>query len=371
MSVLFRFCASVFWKHESHLDFQFCPLLFVSFNLWQAQIMTKTRAETNFESEIEEFIAYMTAERGFSEHTAIAYRGDLGQYARWMMKHGVTAPKKIEFGLITRWAHDLRALPVENSRARGRLYAAGSIARKIAAARSWHKFLAREKDYPNPAARLESVTLAPRLPRVLTIDAVRQLLETPQGATPIALRNRALLEVLYATGMRAGEVCALRPVDVMMAEGLVRCRGKGNKERVVPLSRAAVRALEEYLGTARPQLLQEKPVFLQNGRGRPRKEAIISKKRSDFLWIEAGGAPFSRTALGALVKRAAAQAELPEWVSPHTLRHSFATHLLQNGADLRAIQEMLGHADIATTQIYTHVETAHLRTSFKKAHPRS
>lgn len=334
--------------------------------------MIITRAEAAFGKEIEEFIAYMSAERGFSAHTATAYKQDLEQYARWMIKNGVSAPKKVTFAEISRWAHDLRALPIENARVRGRLYSAGSVARKLASARSWHKFLAREKEYPDPTARLESVQAPKRLPRVLSLEAVRTLLEAPQGASPIVLRDRALLELLYATGMRASEVCELRPVDVLLSEGLARCRGKGDKERLVPLSRAAVRALEEYLGGARPQLLDfvaeisDKPK-----RGRPRKLVAKTRRRVEFLFVEEGGAPFERASLYSLVRRYAAEAGLPIWVSPHTLRHSFATHLLQNGADLRAIQEMLGHADIATTQIYTHIETQHLRASFKKAHPRA
>ena len=332
-----------------------------------------TRAELAFARDIDEFIAHTQVERGFSAHTAAAYRRDLEQYARWMLKNGLGGPRKIEPPHVTQWMHDLRSRPPENSGG-GRLYAPASVARKLAAARSWHKFLTREKGYPDPAARLESLKTARALPRVLSVEQVRALLEAPQGADLITVRDRAILELLYASGLRAAELCALRPSDLDLEAGLVRCRGKGDRERLVPLSRAAKRALEEYLGGARPQLLGIK---LSAGdapkRGRPRKIAPATRgsRRTEVLFVERGGAGLLRLNLGSIVRRYARDAELPSWVTPHTLRHSFATHLLQNGADLRAIQEMLGHTDIATTQIYTHVETQHLRASFARAHPRA
>lgn len=332
-----------------------------------------SRAQTAFARDIDEFIAHVQAERGFSPHTASAYRRDLEQYARWMLKNGLSAPRQIETAHVTQWMHDLRACAPENSHG-GRLYAPASVARKLAAARSWHKFLAREREYPDPAARLESIKTARKLPRVLSVEQVRALLEAPRGADLIATRDRAILELLYAAGLRASELCALRISDLDLENGLVRPRGKGDKERLVPLSRASMRALEEYLGGARPQLLG---VQFETGgapkRGRPRKIAppIRRSRRSATLFVEAGGDALARLNLHSLLKRYAREADLPDWVTPHTLRHCFATHLLHNGADLRAIQEMLGHGDIATTQIYTHVETHHLRASFKRAHPRA
>lgn len=330
------------------------------------------KARQTFALAIEEFVEQMQVERGFSVHTAAAYRRDLEQYARWMIASGILSPRKIEASHIQHFVGDLRGKPMENARVRGRLLSPASVARKLAAVRSFHRFLGRERDYPDPAARLESVQTPRSLPRVLSVEQVRELLRAPLGAEPMALRDRAILELLYATGMRASEACELRVGDLNLGERMVRCRGKGDKWRVVPLSKAATRAIEEYLGSARPQLLgvvlpkSDKPK-----RGRPRKTLAPPRRRSDALWVEEGGAPLLRLHLYALVRRYANMAELPSWVSPHTLRHCFATHLLQNGADLRAIQEMLGHSDIATTQIYTHVETTHLRQSFKKAHPRA
>lgn len=330
------------------------------------------RAVAAFARDIEEFVAHMQAERGFSPHTAAAYRRDLEQYARWMLTQGLSSPRKIETSHVTRWMHDLRSRPARAHS--GGLYAPASVARKLAAARSWHKFLARERDYLDPAARLESVKTARSLPRVLSVEQVRDLLEAPQGAARLTVRDRAVLELLYATGLRASELCALRVADLDLEAGLVRCRGKGDKERIVPLSRAAKRALEEYLGGARPQLLGvQLPQNEAPQRGRPRQTAPLVRrsKRTEALFIEPGGESLARLNLGTLVRRYARAAGLPAWVTPHTLRHCFATHLLQNGADLRAIQEMLGHSDIATTQIYTHVETQHLRASFHRAHPRA
>lgn len=335
--------------------------------------MAPTRAQAAFARDIDEFIAHVQVERGFSIHTASAYRRDLEQYARWMLKNEVSSPRKIEAGQVLRWMADLRACVPEKSKG-GKLYSPASVARKLAAARSFHKFLMREKEVADPTARLESLQTPRALPRVLSTAQVRDLLEAPRGADLITIRDRAILELLYAAGLRASELCALRPADLDLEAGLVRCRGKGDRERMVPISKAARRALGEYLGGARPQLLGvQLEIEARPRRGRPRKivPALRRSKRTETLFIERGGEALARLNLGSIVRRYARQAKLPFWVTPHTLRHSFATHLLQNGADLRAIQEMLGHADIATTQIYTHVETQHLRASFQKAHPRA
>lgn len=335
--------------------------------------LVQRRAVVAFEREIADFVAYIEAERGFSSHTAASYRRDLEQYTRWMTKRGIYAPRKIAREQVEAWMHDLRACSPENSRG-GRLYAPASVARKIASVRSWHRFLAREKEYSDPASRLESVRTPRRLPRVLSVEQVLTLLEAPQGAQPLALRDRAILELLYAAGLRASELCALRPGDVLLEEGVVRLRGKGDKERIVPLSRASCRALGEYLGGARPQLLGVRlEAEAVPKRGRPRKAPDTTRRvrRNTLLFVEAGGRAFTRGQLTYLVRSYAQQAGLPDWVTPHTLRHCFATHLLENGADLRSIQEMLGHANIVTTQIYTHVATQHLRASFKLAHPRA
>jgi len=330
------------------------------------------KARASWERDIAEFVAQMQVERGFSPCTGEAYRSDLEQYARAMIGREVLSARKVQTDDIVSFVGDLRGKPIENARVRGRLYSCASVARKLAAIRSFHRFLARERNYPDPASRLEAVQKPPRLPRVLSVEQMRDLLSAPRGAEPLVLRDRALLELLYATGMRATEACELRLCDVMLEERMARCKGKGDKWRLVPLSKAATRALEEYLGSARPQLLGVVPTQTDKPkRGRPRKAVAPNRKHKDALFVEEGGAPLGRLSLYALVRRYCVAAGLPDWVSPHSIRHSFATHLLENGADLRAIQEMLGHSDISTTQIYTHVETSHLRASFQKAHPRA
>ncbi len=358
--------------------------------------MKANNAAPAFERDIEEFIDHTRVERGFSENTAQAYERDLNQYAAWLRAAGVPSARKVEPSHVLRFAHYLRAAaPVvkvnedgqggasgairngvgqRDGAGRGRAYSPASVARKLASVRSWHRFLARERDYPDPTARMESARVPRRLPHVLSPEQMRALLESPDGATPVGVRDRALLEMLYAGGLRASELCALRAQHVDLPNGLVRCRGKGDKERIVPLGEAARRAVENYLSFARPKLLERKRAgarsATRNGQAEPRK---FKTERAAPLTLFLGkrGEALSRVSLGTIVRHHARRAALPEWVSPHTLRHSFATHLLEGGADLRAIQEMLGHADIATTQIYTHVETQHLRESYRKAHPRA
>ncbi|HVF85788.1 MAG TPA: tyrosine recombinase [Abditibacteriaceae bacterium] len=352
--------------------------------------------------DVEEFVDHARAERGFSVHTAEAYRRDLEQYIHWLQSVGIASAREVEASHVLRFAHDLRAAS-PNVALQGKAYAPASIARKMASVRAWHKFLARERDYTNPTARLDSAKLPRRLPHVLSPENIRSLLDAPSKMTPIGVRDRALLEMLYGSGLRASELCALRAGDFDMEGGFVKCRGKGRKERVVPLGEIAKKAVEDYLSFARPKLLEaadaQSSTRLGNARATQgvnapitnaqlsnaqtsdaqvvstqsstRTAKIRARRAPQQLFIGERGAPLSRVSLGAIVKEHARRCDLPLWVSPHTLRHSFATHLLQGGADLRAIQEMLGHADIATTQIYTHVETQHLRESFRKAHPRA
>ncbi len=385
--------------------------------------------------DVEEFVDHARAERGFSVHTAEAYRRDLEQYVGWLQNIGVASVKEVEASHVLRFAHDLRAASPQVS-SNGKAYAPASIARKMASVRAWHKFLARERNYTNPTARLDSAKLPRRLPHVLAPEQIRALLDAPSNMTPLGVRDRALLEMLYGSGLRASELCALRLSDFDMEGGFVKCRGKGRKERVVPLGEVAQKAVEDYTSFARPKLLDndktqsstriesaqslDAPVSLSEPEPIARKQSyslvgsladasgslganphllssnaqnanaqsgiaqiaiVKSSTRSaattrarrvvQQLFVGERGAPLSRVSLGTIVKEHARRCDLPTWVSPHTLRHSFATHLLQGGADLRAIQEMLGHADIATTQIYTHVETQHLRESFRKAHPRA
>lgn len=311
------------------------------------------------ETDIQEFVDYMRIERGFSENTAQAYLRDLRQYGLWLKLSGVNTPRAITPQHVVRYAHELRSARY-NPATKGKLYAPSSVARKLATVRSWHRFLAREKDHLDPAAKMEAAKLPRRLPRVLGKEQVRALLAAPGSGSPEGVRDKAILELLYGSGLRASELCELSEGSIDLKAGFVRCTGKGEKERIVPMGETAVGALRNYLSFSRPKLLERWAVGKRANRRLP-----------DLLFLGDKGQPMSRVSLYQMVREYAESAALPDWVTPHTLRHSFATHLLENGADLRAIQEMLGHVDIATTQIYTHVETQHLRKSYQKSHPRA
>ncbi len=341
------------------------------------QADTKTPSTERLLRDIEEFVDHARVERGFSRHTAEAYARDLAQYADWLANANIEYSKQIEASHVLRFAHDLRAaapnVPAQGDKERNNLviknrnYSPASVARKLASVRAWHKFLARERDYADPTARLETPKLPQKLPHVLSIDDVKKLIESPSALTPSGVRDRALFELLYSSGLRASELCDLRESDFDMENGFVKCSGKGRKERVVPLGEEAKRAIENYITFSRPKLMESRAAKTSS----TRIAKAASRRGVQSLFLNDSGTALSRVSLGAIVKTHALRCDLPTWVSPHTLRHSFATHLLQGGADLRAIQEMLGHADIATTQIYTHVETQHLRESFKRAHPRA
>lgn len=301
------------------------------------------------------FLDHLRVERNFSVNTVAAYRRDVFAYVDWLKLQGIDSAREVPTSQVLRYVHLLRSKPI-SSEEPGKFYTASSVARKMAAVRSFHQFLALENDYPDPTAKMDSVQMPKRLPKVLSPTEVRALLASPDAGTPQGVRDKAALELLYSSGLRASELCALRGGDIERQQGLVRCHGKGDKMRAVPLGEVALDALEHYLNFARPKLLEARR------KASPDPQVLILGDK---------GRPLSRVSLHQIVAFHAQRAGLPKWVSPHTLRHSFATHLLQGGADLRAIQEMLGHVDIATTEIYTHVATEHLRSSFEKSHPRA
>ena len=343
---------------------------------------------TSPQSDLDDFLIHMRLERGLAENTAQAYQGDLEQYAAWIADEGLASMRDVTAAHVLNFAHYLRAAPqreiriaaqqragnigeendggASTRRRGGRAYSPSSVARKLAALRAWHRFLARERGYADPTSKMESAKITRRLPHVLSEEQVRDLLASPDVSTPVGVRDRALLEMLYACGLRASELCDLRASDIDWKENIVRCRnGKGGKDRAIPLGGEARKSVREYAEFARPKLLE--------ARARRKRADKIGAMRDTLpsFFVGERGESLSRVSLGAVVRRHAERAGLPDWVSPHALRHSFATHLLQGGADLRAIQEMLGHTDISTTQIYTHVETKHLRESYKRAHPRA
>jgi len=305
------------------------------------------RTESRFESLVLDFLSYLELERGLSRNTLDAYRTDLHQYGAYLAAHEVDAlsagPAEISEFLAEMATGDGEDRPA---------CSAATVHRKAACLRSFYKQLRRDELIgDDPTAALSSPRRAKKLPQVLNYSEVRKLLAAPSGSEPTALRDRALLEVMYACGLRASETIGLELGDVDLHEGFLRARGKGNKERLVPLGRKAIAAITAYLRGGRSELVGE------------RHEAR--------LFVNFRGGPLSRQGLYKIVQRNARQAGLAGQMSPHTLRHSFATHLLAGGCDLRAVQEMLGHADISTTQMYTHLSGEHLKEAYFSAHPRA
>jgi integrase/recombinase XerD len=294
---------------------------------------------------VAEFLAHLAVERGASPHTIAAYRRDLEAYVATLATRGVTDPASVTREDVT--AH------VASLRRRG--LAPSSVERKVSAIKSFHKFLVREGITENhPTARLPLPAVPDRLPDVVSVDDVARLLAQPFPDGAIGLRDRAALETLYGCGLRVSELVGLDVGDVDLAAGFLRVMGKGGKERVVPISGIAARALEAYLSAGRPHM---------------RSKGSLKGLDAQAVFLNVRGGQISRQAIFGIVKKYGRRVGLE--LHPHTLRHSFATHLLEGGADLRALQEMLGHADLATTQIYTHVDRRHLREEYLSTHPRA
>ncbi|MAL06316.1 MAG: tyrosine recombinase XerD [Microbacterium sp.] len=303
------------------------------------------------ERALDRYLRHLTIERGLSPHSLAAYRRDLTRYLAWLETRDVT-----DVAALT--ANDVDAFLAEVASGEPRP-AASSLARLQSSVRGLHRFALREGwTEVDPTTRLVAPKLPKRLPKALTIDQVDRLLDgagpapgAQHDASAVQLRDRALLELLYATGARVSEAVSLDVDDVIDTE-IVRVRGKGSKERIVPLGSYAREALGAYLTRVRPDLAR---------RGRA----------SARLFLGVRGAPLSRQSAWLVIQDAAERAGLDAHVSPHTLRHSFATHLLQGGADVRVVQELLGHASVATTQIYTHVSVDTLREVYASSHPRA
>src|SRR4051794_11047165 len=289
------------------------------------------------------FLHYLMAECGVSPNTLAAYRADISKFIRWRKSH---APGPLE-------ALDVQALAGYVDYLGRCGLAPRSIGRHLASLSTFFRFLIFDgRLSENVAQLLVAPTVWDRLPTVLGPSAVGRLLDAPDRSTRIGRRDRAALETLYATGCRASEVAGLRPSDLDLAAGVARCVGKGDKQRIVPIGSRARAAVSDYLARDRPALVSRHP-------------------ETETVFVARSGRPLSRMGLWRIVKIHALSAGLPSTVSPHPLRHSFATHLLAGGADLRAVQEMLGHASIATTQIYTRVELSRLRAVHEQFHPRS
>jgi integrase/recombinase XerD len=293
-----------------------------------------------------DFLGYLELERGLSRNTLEAYRSDLQQFGQFLERHGID-PLAITPVELTSFVSEL----ADGGAGRAAV-APATLQRKVACLRSFYRYLRRERMIEHdPAAELRGPRSRARLPQVLSRDEVARLLAQPRGGSPTALRDRALLETMYACGLRASEVIALALPDLDLAVGILRTRGKGSKERIVPIGSKAIESLRSYLERARPRL--------------------VGLREETRVFVNLRGGALSRQGLYKIVQRHARSAGLDSSMSPHTLRHTFATHLLAGGCDLRSLQEMLGHADIGTTQIYTHLSTERLRDVYFDAHPRA
>ncbi len=291
---------------------------------------------------LEAFEEYLSVESGHSPNTVLSYLRDLHRLGEFAAGRGVRAPDGVTPALLREFVFSLKDLGLSPA----------TIRRQVSAVRTYYRFLLAEgKVTDDPSDRLESPVRGRSLPDVLSVQEIEALLAAPDVGERLAWRDRTLLELGYGAGLRVSELCGLGTTDLVLGEGLVRVYGKGGKERLVPIGRQVIGAVSVYLRSVRPEL----------DRGRSRQRLLLNAR----------GSPLSRVGAWGIVKRCAERAGLVKRVTPHTLRHSFATHLLEGGADLRAVQEMLGHADLATTQIYTHVDREYLRAIHRQYHPRA
>lgn len=290
---------------------------------------------------LEQFRDYLALEAGGSPHTVTNYLRDVRRLAGYAAGKGVRGPGDLTSTQLREFVYALKDVGL----------APATVRRQISAVRSYFRFLIGEGHATrDPTERLDRPGQWRRLPTVLSVAEAERLLSAPNTDEPLAIRDRALLELAYATGARVSELVGLALPDLRYEDGVARILGKGSKERIVPVGRRALGAVALYVREIRPRV--------DRGKGR------------GFVFLNARGTPLSRVGAWSIIKRAARLAGLTKRVTPHTLRHSFATHLLEGGADLRAVQEMLGHADLSTTQLYTHIDRDYLRTVHKRYHPR-
>ncbi|MDI3540929.1 Tyrosine recombinase XerD [Koleobacter methoxysyntrophicus] len=291
---------------------------------------------------VNEFLTFLQVEKGLSKNTLDSYGRDLKKYIEFLKSQKILSFSETNRTIIISYFLQLQK----------KGHASSTISRNLASIRSFYQFLVRERYLDkDPTINLESPKLEKRLPKVLSIKEVDLLLEQPDIKKPLGLRDKAMLELLYATGIRVTELITLDITDVELDMGYIKCLGKGSKERIVPIGSEAVKFLEQYILTERKKL--------------------IKKREEKALFVNHHGYRLTRQGFWKIIKRYAKRAKINKQITPHTLRHSFATHLLENGADLRSVQELLGHADISTTQIYTHITKKRLREVYSKTHPRA
>ena len=296
-----------------------------------------------FSDSIDDFLHYLQIERGLAKNTLVSYKRDLNTYSHYIEK----ALQKNNWNDISR--HDILSF-LHSLNDEGKSTA--SITRMTSTLRSFHQHLIREKSVDHDATlHIETPRKTRKLPTIISLEEIDLLLNL-EITDDLSVRNKAMIELMYATGMRVSELISLKIADLHLTMGFVRCLGKGDKERIIPLGDIATEAVKIYLEDSRPLLIKNNP-------------------REAYLFVNHHGRPLSRQGYWKILKKVAQEVGLNKKISPHMLRHSFATHLLENGADLRAVQEMLGHSDISTTQIYTHVTKLRLKDIYDEFHPRA
>jgi integrase/recombinase XerD len=293
---------------------------------------------------LKHFLHYLSVEKGLARNSLEAYERDLTAFIQYMTENQkLQRVDQIDRIHIVHYLMHLRQVGKASS----------TVARTMTSIRGWFKFLAQEQVIrTNPAMYMDSPKMDKKLPKVMSLEEVERLLEAPKTDEPTGVRDKAMLELLYASGIRVSELVSLNVEDLNMGMGFVRCIGKGSKERIIPLGRMAIDWVDRYMQTARLKLLGD-------------------RRTDNALFLNRNGQRLTRQGFWKIIKHYAREARIDKDITPHTLRHSFATHLLENGADLRAVQEMLGHADISTTQIYTHVTKARMKEVYNQAHPRA
>lgn len=290
---------------------------------------------------LETFLNYLSVERGLARNTIISYRDDLHVYMDFLKKRNINTFFNANRDDITEFMFYQKDKGLN----------ASSIARRIAAIKAFYRFLTRERMLKNdPTSLVDSPKLWKKIPQTLSLNEIDAFLSQPDTRKNQGIRDKAILEILYATGMRVSEAANLKLDNLNLDIGFLRCVGKGNKERVIPIGKKAIKSLKRYLEGSRLSLLKN--------------------RESEFLFLSRFGRRISRQSLWKLIKKYARSAKIKKPIKPHILRHSFATHLLERGADLRSVQEMLGHANISTTQIYTHINKDRLKATHKMFHPR-
>lgn len=294
---------------------------------------------------MEEYLHYLKIERGLSDNTIQSYHRDLNQYFLFLEENKITSWDDIDRYLVLDFLESLR-----NSQK-----SSATIIRMVSTLRKFHQFLRQERMTDNdPMQHVDTPKKAQKLPKTLSIKEVESIIEAPDTSTILGIRDRAILELMYATGLRVSELISLKLDDLHLSLGLLQTLGKGDKERIIPLGDVAIKWIEIYLEQARAELLYKS-----------------KKEKTSILFLNYKGEGFSRQGIWKNLKVYVVQAGIEKEVTPHTLRHSFATHLLENGADLRVVQELLGHADISTTQIYTHISKKRMTDVYKTYFPRA